>query len=119
MPTRMPFGKYRGRDLEDVDTSYLLWLLENVDLAAHLLLAVRRELHARDADEPRGYRHEQTRRPEPPPRLPDFRAVVSRWHRQMSRQFHPDSGGNERAMMAVNAGRDAMLELLRDEGLLN
>jgi uncharacterized protein (DUF3820 family) len=26
---KMPFGKYKGEDLEDVPTGYLLWLLEN------------------------------------------------------------------------------------------
>ncbi len=25
----MPFGKYKGQDVEDVPTGYLLWLLEN------------------------------------------------------------------------------------------
>ena len=118
MPT-MPFGKHKGHDLEDIDTGYLRWLRDRPNLDARLANAVRRELHARDADEPRGYRHEQTARPEPPPRLPDLHAVVSRWHRQMSKQFHPDAGGDERAMQAVNAGRDALLEMLREEGLLN
>lgn len=26
---KMPFGKYKGQDVEDVPTGYLLWLLEN------------------------------------------------------------------------------------------
>lgn len=26
---KMPFGKYKGQDVENVPTAYLLWLLEN------------------------------------------------------------------------------------------
>lgn len=27
----MPFGKYRGEDIEDVPSSYLLWFCENIE----------------------------------------------------------------------------------------
>jgi uncharacterized protein (DUF3820 family) len=27
----MPFGKYKGQDVENVPTGYLMWLLENGD----------------------------------------------------------------------------------------
>jgi Putative quorum-sensing-regulated virulence factor len=114
----MPFGKYKGEDLEDVDTSYLRWLRDKTDLDGWLANAVRKELLSRD-DEPPGYSHQETRRAEPPPQRSDLLAIVSRWHRQLSRQFHPDAGGDERGMTAVNVGRDLLLELLREEGLSN
>ncbi len=114
----MPFGKYRDENLEEIPTSYLLWLRDNVELKAWLDRAVRRELRSRDADGPRdGYEHEETRRTDPPP-LPDMRGLVSRWHRHLSNQFHTDAGGDGRAMQAINAGRDALLEMLAGEGLL-
>jgi hypothetical protein len=117
MPPRMPFGKYKHHNLEDIPDDYLRWLLGTVDLAGWLLSAVRRELQARDADEPpRGYRHQETARTTT---RPDLRGIVSRWHRTLSKQFHPDRGGDERAMQTVNVGRDLLFEMLREEGLLN
>lgn len=29
IPLKMPFGKYRGQDMEDVPAKYLMWLREN------------------------------------------------------------------------------------------
>ena len=29
---RMSFGKYKGRDINDIPLSYLRWLIENVDI---------------------------------------------------------------------------------------
>lgn len=46
----MPFGKYRGVPLDDIRTSYLVWLVENVDLREPLAGAVRGELYARGID---------------------------------------------------------------------
>lgn len=119
MPT-MPFGKHRDEDIEDIETPYLLWVIDNVKrLAPWLDRAIRRELRSRDADGPRdGYEHEETRRTHPPPPLPDLRDIVSRWHRQLSKQFHPGSGGSTEKMQAVNVARDTMLEMLAGEGLL-
>jgi hypothetical protein len=115
----MPFGKFRGRDLRDVPDSYLEWLIDNLNLDGWLLTAVRRELQSRDDDEPsRGYRHQETRHP-PPPDPADLRAVVGRWHRQLSMAYHPDRGGSNEMMRVVNAGKDLILELLAEEGLLN
>lgn len=34
--TPMPFGKYKGLDLEDVPASYLLWLYEEGNLLGEL-----------------------------------------------------------------------------------
>lgn len=31
---KMPFGRYKGQDMEDLPTGYLLWLAENVSNTA-------------------------------------------------------------------------------------
>ena len=33
---KMPFGKYKGQDMEDLPDSYLLWLAENIESGAVL-----------------------------------------------------------------------------------
>lgn len=34
---KMPFGKHKGEDLEDLPTGYLQWLAENVEGRAELV----------------------------------------------------------------------------------
>jgi len=34
---QMPFGKYKGQPIEDVPTSYLYWIAENVEGNAKLV----------------------------------------------------------------------------------
>ncbi len=51
----MPFGKYRGRDLEDVPTSHLHWLLENLDyMPTSLVEEMQNQLKLRWAVSPEG-----------------------------------------------------------------
>jgi Putative quorum-sensing-regulated virulence factor len=43
--TQMPFGKHKGRQLRDIDPTYLLWVLANCTNAdAYLKIAIRRFL---------------------------------------------------------------------------
>jgi hypothetical protein len=37
---RMPFGKYQGRDLEEIPKDYLNWIAEHIDLYGPLREAV-------------------------------------------------------------------------------
>lgn len=116
---KMPFGKHKDDDIGDIPTSYLRWLRDEADLEdGWLSRAVRHELDLRDADEPRGYRHGPTSRPDPPPDPADLRDLVGRWHRRLVKVYHPDRGGDESAMKAVCVGRDALLEMLDEAGLL-
>ena len=43
----MPSGKHRGRELEELPDTYLLWLAENVELREPLLSAVWMEFKER------------------------------------------------------------------------
>ncbi len=46
----MPFGKYRGAEVDDLEENYLLWLWANVNLYEPLRSEVRRRLYG-DAGE--------------------------------------------------------------------
>jgi hypothetical protein len=98
MYTYMPFGQYKGRSLATIPTSYLEWLDSLPDLSAPLQAAVRRELQARNGSRPS-------------PQL-DLQAVLKRWRGEMALKWHPDRGGDVRAMQAINDGYDRLLQML-------
>ena len=56
----MPFGKYKGQDLETLTDDYLLWMAANIPLRDPLLSAVTEEITERGWDLP----------PPPPPQQP-------------------------------------------------
>jgi uncharacterized protein (DUF3820 family) len=87
----MPFGKHKGRELEELPDGYLLWLAENVELREPLLSGVWMEFKER------GLTTDQ--RPTTEGLDPDKVKTV---YRELSFQFHPDRGGNTEAMKAIN-----------------
>jgi hypothetical protein len=96
--TKMPFGKYRGQQLEDVPLSYLKWVLANCEHVSPALLAEIRFLVS--GEEPAGTT------------AIAIPSLANRWYRQLATEFHPDRrGGSHQAMVAVNRGRDLLLEL--------
>jgi len=87
----MPFGKYRGSDLEELPDSYVLWLSANVQLREPLLSGIWEELQER------GLEVDQR------PTTGGLDAGrVKTVYRELSLQFHPDRGGNTEAMKAIN-----------------
>jgi hypothetical protein len=96
----MPFGKHRGRLLEDVPHSYLLWVLDNCRTISPTL---RREI-----ERVLGM-NQQRSRPQPQ-RI--GAAVINEWYRTLAKEFHPDLKGTHEAMKAVNRAKELMLELL-------
>jgi hypothetical protein len=96
----MPFGKHRGRPIEDIPTGYLQWLL-TISVLPDLQYAVEEELSARKVG---------TRKP-PPTALTT--PVVAGWYRRLSMRFHPDHGGSKEAMQAINAARELLEEMIR------
>jgi hypothetical protein len=94
----LTFGKYRGHRIEDVPSSYLCWLLDNVhDLNSYLRMCIRAEL---------ANRFKLPQPPPPPPRpCPRCEKLQSRW-RQMYRRLvlllHPDRGGSHEPMVLIN-----------------
>ena len=45
---KITFGRYSGQDLEDLPTSYLEWLCENVDGRNHLVKEAETQLALRE-----------------------------------------------------------------------
>jgi curved DNA-binding protein CbpA len=37
--------------------------------------------------------------------------LIGRWYREMSLRFHPDRGGSDEAMQAINHAHDRLKEL--------
>jgi hypothetical protein len=93
----MPFGKFKGENVSDIEDGYLAWCLDNVvDLAPTLRKAMEQQL---GLCQPPG---------------PSFELIVGGWYRQMAKRFHPDSGGTHAQMIAVNAGRDLMMTMMQE-----
>jgi hypothetical protein len=103
MIVRMPFGRYRGRSLEEVPEDYLLWL-RSIDLSDWLRDAVEDEMALRGA----GRFQEQPCRPP----AADWSGVIARWYRQLALDFHPDRGGSHEAMKVVNEAYNRLRKLL-------
>ncbi len=104
---RMPFGKYRNWEVQDIPEDYLLWAHANLrDISpwlrsemAAVLDALQRERAERFKAERQAERREVST------------DIVGAWYRQMAKEFHPDHRGNHEGMKAVNRGRELLLEL--------
>lgn len=108
---RMPWGKHCGQRLTDIPTGYLAWLFNSARLDYDLYFAVEEELVRREA----GKVQEDRATAERPI---DFRALVRTWFATLSRKFHPDRGGSQEAMRAVNVAREDLEQLLAQQGVL-
>lgn len=90
----MPFGKFKGYEVEEIETQYLEWLQGHIPLRGQLRVAVSEEIEARH----------------------DLEIVcpskdrVKEVYRVMAMKWHPDKGGTKEAMQAVNE----FYERLRD-----
>lgn len=96
---RMPFGKHRGEDLDNVPDDYLCWVLEHVDkLSPTLREAIEDRLGIRRHRPPPAGRSFA-----PAPRVAEAVGTTLRdVRREMALRFHPDHGGSTAAMVAVN-----------------
>jgi hypothetical protein len=109
----MPWGKHRGELIADIPSSYLAWLVENADDLRHdLEMAIRDELARRFG---RPCPVCARRRPEMPRHAIDAE-LVSQWTRRLALQFHPDRGGSDAAMAAINVGRELLLRMMTEGG---
>lgn len=96
--TRMPFGKYRGRPVEDVPAGYLAWLLEETDVREPHRSAIRDELAWRLDLVP-----DSALQLAPPPAIAE---IVSAGYRALASRLHPDHGGATCHMQQLNSARD-------------
>lgn len=108
---RMPFGKYRGWELEALPDEYLEWLM-SIDLRNHLASGVEREYERRFVNSQRD--NEAIRKVIPEPEVLDlaFR-IISIGYKRLATQMHPDAGGEHGEMVLLNAANDYLHKYLR------
>ena len=100
----MPFGKHKGTPIDQVPLSYIEWLLDkdNIDgwLRSELEESRRKQLGG-PFDE---FRHEfeddlQSRK-------------IRKIYLELSKKWHPDKGGSNEAMAALNMFHEKLIEEL-------
>ena len=115
---KMPFGKYKGRDVTEVPESYLSWALGHVKLEAGLARAIVAQLGILALERKRDRLAAECYRPirrEFERWVPSLRPLIDEWYRDLCRRLHPDHGGDHKAMVAINIAREMLLERLPDE----
>lgn len=102
---RMPWGKYRGEDIEDIPDSYLLWLHYQTD---NLDESIQEETESEIC------RRWPSKVPVRFVELPQFfdtpvdHQKLRRVYHKLALQFHPDRGGDTAAMQAINLFMELM-----------
>ena len=95
---RMPWGKYRGTPIGDIDSDYLDWVITRAEACRPWLRsAIEAELEARSQSPPF---------PPPRRRCPDpglAAEAVQAGIRALAKRHHPDLGGDTRTMQRVNS----------------
>jgi Putative quorum-sensing-regulated virulence factor len=94
---KMPFGKYKGHEVEALPEAYLLWLWENVELREPLRSAVRRALRE-DTSSPRSGVSTEVRAM--------AREMVSARYHSLAQKHHPDHGGRHADMVTLNRAKE-------------
>jgi hypothetical protein len=119
---RMPFGRHRGCPLREIDTDYLMWVLNQDKIQPGLAWDVETELLARRRR--RIVEEEQAAQAAPPPRAlrvppgvnPNVcRELLAAGRRALAHRQHPDRpGGDASAMVAANATADWLETLVAE-----
>lgn len=100
----MPWGKFRGQLLSEVESSYLVWCLERADaLTLDLHDAIVAELGRRFSPPPSSPMPTR-RQPCPDPVLATD--LIGAGFKVLAKKAHPDAGGDTRQMQNVNAVAD-------------
>jgi Putative quorum-sensing-regulated virulence factor len=98
---QMPFGKYRGCDIDEIPEEYLKWVWSNVELHGQLKTAVKTVLRLYTIrEDERGSSVVMVLEP----------GKIKTVYRELSRKYHPDHGGDHLAMCAVNDFYSRLLE---------
>jgi len=83
---KFPFGKFKGAYIDDIETSYLVYALENFDLKDDLYEAIKTEIASRFSINPA------------PVKIDNLKSV----YLTMAKKYHPDKGGSNAVMQAIN-----------------
>jgi hypothetical protein len=100
---KMPFGKFRGWQVQDLPESYLEWLLESVDLREPLLSVVREALDLEEEDDTPA-----TRSSVPAEVRQAAKEIVSTGYRLLALKRHPDRGGGHTEMVLLNRAKELL-----------
>lgn len=92
----MPFGKYKGEFIEEIPSNYLIYSLENFDVPTDLKDVIKFEICKRldlDAD------------------ISIFMDDVRSIYKKLCKKHHPDVGGSNQAMQAINEFNNELKKL--------
>ncbi len=112
---RMPFGKHKHKPLDEIPVSYLLWLMANVDMNPTLRYAVEEEIRSRREGARQYTRPPSQQQASQAVGTLNWESVLQRWHHQMVRRWHPDCGGSNEIMAAINSAVDNLRDMFRAE----
>jgi len=94
---KFPWGKYKGHKISSIESTYIVYALESFDLPIELHEALINELQKRFSIGVDEYNE-----------ITPIR--VGTIYRELSKQFHPDAGGSDSAMQAINRFREMLLK---------
>ncbi len=98
----MPWGKHKGKPLTDVPSDYLQWVIAEADNASSWLK--------------QQIKQELSRRCSPPPRQASNTALsvdqIDDWFRRLARKYHPDVGGDNEIMKALQDGYEELKRMI-------
>ena len=107
----MPWGRYRGYDLNEIPSSYLCWCLESADaLRLDLRCAIQAELQSRFAPSSLPPPSGRLRKPCPNPCVATD--LIGAGLRALAKKAHPDVGGDTRQMQKINTVADWLKEIV-------
>src|SRR5262249_41156331 len=102
-------AEYKGSPLFDVPSDYLAWCLRECrNLRAGLREAIVRELANRAQDT-------MTCPESPASSLPHLASKLQQVYRQMALRHHPDRGGFNEVMQAINEFHDRLQKAIQDD----
>ena len=140
---KMPFGKYKGTNVNEIDKSYLLWLWDNVEMWDKLKNEVKSILFPEDPFEEFEFEEFEFEpvfredKPEPKPEPKPKQRTYNTWepscyvtlqitnhatrkeikaaYRKWSLKTHPDMGGNAEMFKKIKNAYDQAILLCKEE----